>query len=150
MQDQADALQGVPAWVQLLVASVILIVGSSATTALIVGSREKRAARRERRFSDTAVAAQALLEYRADVLAYALGTSRHSEDKRDKRLAVGGSNVLIACTMVKGGAFVNETTAYIKVAEKFAAEDPATSAEAEATAFKTLIEGIASSRKSAS
>ncbi|GGL07790.1 hypothetical protein JOE58_002610 [Curtobacterium luteum] len=119
------------------------------STTLIVGSREKRARRSLRSYTETSDAATALRKYREVVLRYGQTDGPANDGDRDKELARRGSTLLITCSLIGGGELADTTQAYIDTAELFAVHDEDTIAADEIKAFGELMQKIAHSRKSA-
>ncbi|TDN42548.1 hypothetical protein EDF64_11123 [Curtobacterium flaccumfaciens] len=121
---------------------------SALSTALIVGSREKRALRRSRSYDETSHAAAALRKYRRLVLRYGQGDNSTNDPERDRELARRGSSLLIACSLIGAGELSDTAQAYVDTGDLFALHDEETTADAEIKAFNILMKKIAQSRKS--
>lgn len=133
-----------PTVVTILTSGTISALG----TALIVGSKEKRALRRSRSYTETSEAAVALRKYRQLVLRYGQADGKANDPERDRELSRRGSTLLIACSLIGGGELADTAQAYVDTGDLFALHDEDTTADAEIKAFGSLMKEIAKSRKS--
>jgi hypothetical protein len=133
-------------WLAGVWPGVLAVISSSAVTALVVGSRERRSVRRARSYTETTDAAAAIRTYRALVLEYAQRT-RAIDPDRDRLLATHGSHVVIACTLIGSGELSEQAQAYVDTGDLVAVRDRLTSADDEIKAFRSLLIAVVATRK---
>lgn len=124
------------------------LVGTSAVTALVVGSRERRSVRRARTYAETSEAVLAIRAYREQVLKYNRATKWVTAE-RDRELAVLGSEAVVACTLIGAGELFEQAQAYTDLAVLVAVQDKLTPADDEIDAFQKLLVNVVSKRKKA-
>ena len=127
---------------------ITALVGTSAVTALIVGSRERRSVRRARAYTETSEAVVAIRAYREKVLKYNRA-AKWVTAERDRELAVLGSDVVATCTLIGAGELFEEAQAYTDLAVLVAVQDKLTPADDEIAAFHKLLVNVVAERKKA-